>query len=117
LPNSKLICNNIIHNNIHVIDLIIKNEQSIYIQETDTISFNNMVELNKFSNNLQNIIDSFNYEDSINNFEIKNFKIYKINNLMNGNFIFLYSNKYDIKTKLTKYEAIDLLDFIKNLKN
>jgi len=117
--NAKVFCSyhkQIIENKaVYEIQIAYKNDQAIYTQEVDTITLHSQVEVNDFNSNLQKVIASLSDEKSNPSIEKANYKIFKLEKGMLGNFVGISNLKGSIETVFSKYQTLDLLEWTKSI--
>ena len=95
--------------------IVYKNEQIIYNEEVDSVLLHNQSELNEFINGLQKVIESIADDKTTAYFEKPTYSILKSQKAMGGNFVSISNHSGSIISNNTKYQALELLGWIKSI--
>lgn len=104
-------------NNKNTFDICIvyKKEQIIYNEEIDSVLLHSQSEINEFVISIQKVIESFADDKATAYFEKPTYSILKSQKAMGGNFVSISNHSGSIISNNTKYQALELLGWIKSI--
>lgn len=101
--------------NTYELQLVYKNDQVIYTQESDSITLHSQLELNELNESLQKVIASLADEKANPIFEKASYKIFKSDKGMQGSFVSISNLKGTIVTSFSKFQTLDFLEWLKSI--
>ena len=117
--NGKLVYtyNKALNNNTtqYTIQVLYKNEQIIYKEESDSVVLHNAAELNDFVTSLQKVIESLSDDKASVYLEKPSYTLFKFDKGVVGTFVSISNPSGSIVSNNTKAQATDLLNWMKSI--